>query len=421
MINHHIIRMGTHAEKNYLLLARPWYGEVTLKANLVEGTGEASAALLLDLSRSGKPYCIDPVTYAFALSPTSISSVRKDGSTQMKKTFAELRNKYQIPSFTKDIRLSPDVFADPAVVDIFVQAVVEYQLNTISDRLADAASFLDTEDTVLLPSRVFPPYFDVTSDQRWLDINRQFVDRTVALRPDDTWGIICIDGRMMDDGEFLGRVGATYAQTGCQGFLLWMTAFDETEVTTSQIKGFQLLAKELAGPSLRPVVNMYGGYFSTLLSEHGVTGIAHGVGYGEKRALNPPVGGGLPPAKYYLRAIHDEISVADLAVIASQMTGNDEFLSSICSCMICVGLLNQGGIQGLVDAFSQTEPGRNFPTQNVYRLARFHFLSNRHTEIQLVNSTSLSVLRQQLVDAFNEFRQPLTANLTYMQRWAQAV
>ena len=38
MLDTHIVRLGTHAEKDYLLRAYAWFDEVALNANLVEGT-----------------------------------------------------------------------------------------------------------------------------------------------------------------------------------------------------------------------------------------------------------------------------------------------------------------------------------------------------------------------------------------------
>ena len=62
----HAIRLGTHAEKDYLVRGSQWFSEVVINANLLEATSGASGIFLISLE---KPYSIDPVTYSFGQDP----------------------------------------------------------------------------------------------------------------------------------------------------------------------------------------------------------------------------------------------------------------------------------------------------------------------------------------------------------------
>src|SRR5207245_6203796 len=92
----HYIRLGTHAEKEYLGRGKPLFDGLALNANLVEATRSALAIFAITL---GKPFVIDPVTYAFALDPMLLLTTSKKPSQrpQMRGTFKALADQYAVP------------------------------------------------------------------------------------------------------------------------------------------------------------------------------------------------------------------------------------------------------------------------------------------------------------------------------------
>lgn len=432
MIKSHIIKLGTHAEKDYLLLARPWYDEVMLNSNLVEGTSGSTALFLRQLADYNKPYTIDPYNFVFAFNPDVISSQRKSGETRLKRTFSSLREEYRIPEFhNTSERLTPDVFAAQTAIETFSTAVTEYQLSRISKAIADSAAFLDPDedDVTLQPCRVLAPYFDLSGEQEWLDVNLRLLEFSQNLNPDKTWGVVCLDGLVLDNEQIVDMVARDYRGVNCSGYMIWVTDIYGPTMTVGQIRGLSQLVSTLAGPDRdRPVINMYAGYFPTLLHLEGLTGISHGLGYGERRSLIPAVGGGMPPARYYLKPIHEGISMAEFRrLVEMGMQSAQEFRNLICNCTICQNLL-EGGLSNLTTAFGKTDRKpfgnsfRDYPTQEVYKLARFHFLSNRHNEIQNVNNaTGLGGLLGELKDAFTRFQPLLDSDLGYLNRWRDAL
>ena len=431
MINTHIIRLGTHTEKDYLLLARSWYDEVILNANLVEGTGAATAVFLQRLASMNKAYTIDPYNFVFAFDPQVISSQSRTGEIRLKRTFRRLREQYLVSEITRDDRLSTTSFNGGAI-NLFSAAVAEYQSSRIARAIADSAEFLDLEgeEIDLRPRRILAPYFELSGELEWLDVNLRLLEASRSLGLGDTWGVVCIDGLTLDNDEVVDEVAQAYAGALCDGYMVWPTDFYGPTVTLGQIRGLRNLVRTLAGTELgRPVIHMYGGYFSALLHEEGMTGIAHGLGDGERRSLIPAVGGGMPPARYYLRPIHEGISMSDLRQLlrTGSFPSTDIFRNIVCMCSICSHLL-QGGVDNLSTSFSRTDRKpfgnsyRDYPTQDVYKMSRFHFLSNRHTEIEEINKAgSRDALLEQLEESYAFFQPKLSADLAYLRRWRRAL
>jgi hypothetical protein len=210
--------------------------------------------------------------------------------------------------------------------------------------------------------------------------------------------------------------------------MIWVTDFDESLVAVGQIQGLRSLVRQLSGSALdRPVVNMYGGYFSSLFYGDGLTGVSHGMGYGERRSLTPAAGGGLPPARYYLKPIHSSVSMSELRAVGSAIPDVDGFRERVCSCPICRELLKAGS-DGLVSQFLEIERKpfgnsyRDYSTQEVYRLSRYHFLYNRNAEIREINnSASLGQMTSQLSDAYSEYVGILDKSPSHLERWLRAL
>lgn len=427
MISTHCIRMGTHAEKEYLEKATAWYGEVMLNANLVEAAPSANASFLQKLSLCHRPYTIDPVTYTLGLNPASISKAADEG-WQLKRTFASLVKAYGLAGM--NLPLTPSAIAGQ--VEDFAERVIDYQAETISKALENDAAFLQDSDdsqsdTRVPPIRYLAPYFDLSDEALpWLDTNLRLLQAGVIHMPRKTWAVLCIDGFIIDNRNLITTIAEEYAQAECAGYLIWATDFNHAYVTEGQIRGLQLLVSIL-GKTNRPIINMYGGYFSMLLSDEGLSGISHALGYGERRPLIPPTGGGMPPARFYLPGIHSEIPIDDLVRLASSLD-EDAYRSLVCDCLICVGLLSRGGLDNLLEAYGKTERKRwgasfrNFPAPEVYKFTRFHFMANRSTEVGMVNqAASRDALLEQLAEAYEQYEHRVSADLRFLRRWKSAL
>ncbi len=423
----HVIRLGTQAEKDYFERARPWYDEVSLNANLVEATAGATSLFVFQL---GKQYFIDPVTYAFAVDPLYIQSRDAAGATRFKRTFKKLAFHYGLTqSDTQDPpHLSTRYFSDADRSRRFCELVLAYQRDKCNEALRENEEFLLPEEPPdLRPARLLAPYFYSTHDPAWREINGRLVTQSSELAGDlPLWAVICMDALVLDDDTVVDEVADFYAQLPCAGIGLWLTDLAESSATATQLIGVRRLVSKLADSGKKEIINLYGGYFSALLRFDGLTGFSHGVGYGERRDVVPVVGGGLPPAKYYLPPIHERIYLEDLLRLASGLSAQ-EFLDQICRCAICSGLVG-ANLEHLLNEYSRTvrKPFRggyrNYAEPIVYRYTRFHFLHNRHLEMTSLNGMTLDAALSQLARARDDFAERLGANqVRFLHSWERAL
>ena len=422
----HVIRLGTHAEKDYFERARPWYDEVLLNANLVEATAGATSLFVFQLN---KPYFIEPVTYAFALDPLYIQSPDADKKMRFKRTFKKLAFHYGITQNDDQDppRLSVDYFSDAGRTRQFCDRVLAYQRDKCDEALQENQEFLLEAPVTLRPVRLVAPYFYSAHDPMWREVNGRLVEESSGLAGDlPLWAVICMDALVLDDEEVVDEVADFYAQLPCTGIGLWLTDLEESSATATQLRGVRRLVSKLVESGKQEIVNLYGGYFSALLRFDGLTGLSHGVGYGERRNVVPVVGGGLPPAKYYLPRIHEKIYLEELLRLASGLDAQ-QFLDEICECSICSGLVGVS-LEYLLNEYSRTvrKPFRggyrDYADPIVYRYTRFHFLHNRHLELAALYGMTLEDAVAQLDKAREDFGARLSTNqVQFLQSWAKAL
>ncbi len=156
----HFIRMGTHAERDYLLKHRR-FDELIVNANLVEASRSALAYFVVVL---GKPYRVDPVTYAFALDPGLLLAAPSKGKPgrRLRSTFDALATKMAIPlgAALATRRLDPGDFGAADKIEALAAASIEYQRSQLPDALSENADFLVGDEAaaqVASPRRYVAP------------------------------------------------------------------------------------------------------------------------------------------------------------------------------------------------------------------------------------------------------------------------
>lgn len=115
------------------------------------------------------------------------------------------------------------------------------------------------------------------------------------------------------------------------------------------------------------LVNLYGGYYSILLSKFGLFGFNNGLGYSESREWPTLDATGAAPARYYVRRLHAFMPTA----VASTLIEHDSAFA--CKCSVCRG----------------TE---RLPNQLSYHELKRHFALARAWEIEQSTQRELSQL-----------------------------
>lgn len=429
MLETHAIRLGTHAEKDYLLRAHAWFDAVVLNANLVQAAPASLGVFLMELRDKNKTYFIDPVTYAFALSPHLL--LRRDSiqasRANLKRTFQGLAPRYGrvVNQHAGERALQPDDFVADADKEEFCRCVLDYQKERVNEGLRESEYFIMSELEPVAPAKLVAPYFHLSGEVEWLELNIELASIACQMEP-TVWVALCLDSFLLFSEEAVDDLVEAYKELETSGFLVWASDFTEERANVDQIQGLRRLVNGLSQDGKKQVVNMFGGYFSCLLAEHGLTGVSHGLGYGERRDIEPVLGGGIPPAKYYLPAIHKDIRMDQFAAIAQRLDSSS-FQQEVCDCVICSGLLRQG-MDALIQQYTDTiirvsnNRYREVATPQVRRLTRFHYLSNKNLEFKRVRDVQHADLLDELDWGYQRFGGELgSPSVAYLRTWRRAL
>lgn len=455
-----VLRYGAHAEKQYFLKLAGQYDGVMFGANLLEITPTATVSLLAVL-RANDPklrFYLDPMTYCFGpyIDPgtgrrrtdlDALKSTRTNRKT--KKKFTAVKDSYASLAEALGQRFSNSVndgkrcrAVEPAGIpgderDEFCKGVIDYQLERIRQliepELADDEALRQAIEGIGPPDAVFAPYFFV--HEEWADEGladmTDLARRSVELKPvSPVHAIVCTSSAILDDEDRVSHLIAELPKTGVAGAWLWLDGLDELGATIDQLQIVRRIVTEL-GKHMK-VYNLHGGYFSMLLAHDGLTGISHGVGYGERKQIAQVIGAAAPQVRYYLPPIRKRVGVPDIQRCFPDVgiSSPSDFFERVCDCQICRGVI--GDKLARFSAFGQmhratAESTRDTQTPAAAKMCRYHFLVNRLKERGLVASLSADGRGAHIRETASPWRDcyPLRQDLGqqggdgYLERWTK--
>ena len=362
----HILRYGTVAEKVHLEKAFSAYDYLSINGNTAAFVSNAIAKFIVEkfFSRKDKGYFIDPITYAFQNKIELLSSTSKTtGEKSIKKSIAKLIEQYGAPvdKVGSGLPVCPGDFADASVKDDFSERVLSFQYDLVYEHIKDQdlQKYLDyvspTQSNSIpqfRPKFLIAPYFYLDSQDQlwkeWLRLNIDFAQISINKAVDKynlpVYTQIVINKCILNDEQALNEIIEQYSRLSCDGFTVWVDDLHEHEASFNELSGF---VKLLDGLKSKPVYNMYGGYFSILLTHKSIgllSGVSHGLEYGESRMVYP-VGGGIPVSKYYYLPLHQRLDftkayyLLEYADVINTKTENwgssDKYYQDICRCAQC--------------------------------------------------------------------------------------
>jgi len=441
-----IVRLGSHAEKDYVLKLAPFIDGVIVGANLFEATPGATASLLLRTGGKARVY-LDPMTYAFGAyeDPTTrrvrtdldwikSDQTRKEG--RGKKTVREFKRSYRLlaealgwplsDAVSKSRAVNADVFKDPLKTATFCKRVIDYQLERISREFTDEEELKDFADQVPEPSAVFAPYFYIepSNTGAWLDANLALARSSKGLGADvPVHAVVCADVAHLKDAAFSARLLSELPAAGIAGVWLWFSGFFEEAASLEDLVAYRRLVVGLANHV--EVYAMHGGFLSLALNKYGMRGVSHGVGYGEQKDVVPVIGQSTPTVRYYLPPLARRLGVLEIerSFGALGVKTPKDFHEKVCGCAVCKGVV-QGSIAQFA-AFgemhrSRASAKRSAQTPAAAKRCRFHFLLSRITERDDLHKLSLGDLVKRLDDARDTWgKQPTLSRFSeHLARWS---
>lgn len=424
-----IIRMGSHAEKEYILKLSKQFDGIIIGANIVEATPCATASLVGE--RLKIPYYIDPMTYVFGCDLEGIKSERKiKGKKKPVKVYKrayerlapELGDIFS-KALEKKIPVIPKDFTSTVLMQV-CQKVTDYQLTRLQKEFENDDEYKKYAELIQPPKSVFSPYFFIRSKE-WFDLFISLSTTTAEIKPRvPVYSVLCADYKMLIEQSFIDRTTAEIPETGVNGVWLWFSNFDEWIVQEKYLRAFKSLVEQLSKKGLE-VYNRHGGYFSLALNKFGMKGISHGVGYGEKKDVQqikgPPSS---PIVRYYLPDMYKRFGVPDIETCLDglNITTPTDFHEKICDCVICNGVVKNSilDFQRFGDMhYATPESKRKSQTSAAAKRCRFHFLLNRIRERNFVGGNDLATIIQKISDAQKKWKEqfPIINNSEHIARW----
>lgn len=390
----HILNFGTHAHQRFFEENPDDYHGICVPGNVLAYFTKGTSSFLSSIN---KDYFIDPRTSALK------------GRVPGAPIAASLRKLAQIHGPTVETALSqdnitPDTFlSSPDCFSEMAEKILAYQRNVVSTTMEESKARKYLALAQLNPQPASPkilvaPYFHYRDERDpWYVVNRELMRSSAQFKDALPLAAMVPLSLRTVLGE-TGQIVNDLLDDGIDMLLLWVDDFDEHMQSVEALQGVARLADRLVGTLRKPVIKLYGSYFSILLFYVGVRGISNGIGYGERKAATE-LPGGPAPLRYYVPALHRYLpqTVAETLLL--------RYPSLTCNCEICASLQNPARI---------TELGHS-ETYN-------HFLKTRTAEINHVLATSLNACLDELRNTYEEYaRKPGLPDPNHLLNWAEAL
>ena len=420
------LRMGSHAEKQYVLKTVKLFTGVIVGANLVESTPGATVSFAVKiLGGSKKAFAIDPMTYTFGMNIQYIQSetidrtARKAGArkTALKRSFARLAESYGSPVdsalLSENRPVVPSDFTEPGIRS-FAIGVYHYQADRMRSQWESDPQLRELAEKMPHPSFAFAPYFFVPFRMRggrwreWHELNMALAAEFAEIDgPLPKHAVLCIERSMLESPRDAEEICKAYIGTGCSACWLWPSMLTEPDIAPNELDVLVHIAQMFRDAGIK-LYNLHGGYLSGLLSKHGMIGFSHGIGYGEAKDVVPVIGATVPTVNYHLPPIHTRIPMLELERALPKLGVKDatDFQREICDCTVCKGVLggDVGNLREFGDMVVKVGNTRESQTPDSAKKCRFHFLLARKKEIDRIAASSLDQLKQQLSDSYNTYQ-----------------
>ena len=374
-----ILRLGSHAEKDYVEKLRKFIDGVIVGANLMEATPGATASMAVRLMNRlpHVPVYLDPMTYAFGTYVDAKSGLSRDDldwiksdqvvrgdrkgkdrgavvtERRFKRSYEKLAEAYGgvfATALKESKALTPAVFDEDVIHDTCA-TVLAYQAERIESELQKDPELRELVTAqVAPPPVVFAPYFyiDPTAVNSWTGLNLRLARQSAKHRgvTQPVHMVLCDTVGTLRNSKRLETLVPEILDSGVKGVWLWFSTFSEEGADRAVLRAYADFVAKLAAKI--EVHTMHGGFFSFALGTRGMRGVSHGVGYGEQKDVVPVIGQSTPTVRYYAPPVRKRMGVPNIqrAFPGMGIENPEDFFRLVCDCSICRGLLRAG-----LDAF----------------------------------------------------------------------
>ena len=378
-----MIRVNISREMAWLETSDLQNYDLIVSSHILEGMTKRITSMFAKLK---KPYVIDPHTYVFGADV---------GFIQEKRWFDKLLGNYGLDTMMEDpnnFELLPNLLVDNDQQSTnnlkeLVENVMNYQRTKIQDTYDDIIEFEEfdeeqSENLNFKPKWIIPPYFFINAGYKdWLTVNINSIKLAIESKNADEkfFAVIMIDKEMLPYTKDIDEIVSEYNVEGIDGYMVWCAHIDENSSKKRELVYFQEFIEKLAKHK-KPIHNMYGGLFSLLLEEKGITGVSHSICYGEHK-IPFSTGGGGSTTRYYQPHLYSKVPLARMEEVENALELKK------CDCQYCK-ILKDRNIDG-----------------RELELAGKHFLLNRIRELEEINTNGSINFLKKLTDVNQKAKQ----------------
>lgn len=393
------VRIGSLGEKELLRVMGDSIAGVVVGANMVEA---AKASISPFLRALGRPYVIDPMFHLFTI---NIRAVHNPETHKIKSSYSSLATKYGgvvgtavgKESLSAEILLkSPDTMRDITVRVLGYQKEVLSCAPSFADYYAEFEKFLPKAR----PAMLLPPYlaFSRYGDARY-KLSLEFARMALAVKPSSmfVYPVIVIPQKALEREDSIKPIVDDYGVLPADGYWVWASGLSETVASRTHLANLATLVAELARNG-RPILKLYGGYYSSLLFGNGLVGFSCGLGYGEAKEAHAYGGRAKPPEpRYYVPLLHKFVDLARAQYLL------ERYPELRCKCPVCLD--TYGNNLG------------NFPMMAEARRQANHYLNVRIRELEILRTVGQSGIFEEIWETLQRYRDELFIETAHLMKW----
>jgi hypothetical protein len=362
------------------------------------------------------PFIADPCTYIFTLP----AETHLNKNNKLKKNILEMSTAYG-NIFTQTVgqtSIQPwQINNSNGQISEIIKNVIDYQKQIFSghDKLFnpdyekysiyyDKPASMDPVYSV--PEILFAPYFLINEvGDYWYDLNLKIAQEVQNLQKqstEDLFPVICIEPKVLGDELKLGKLIEDFGKLKVKGYFIWIDGWKEEKTKEDRLLNYVKLVVGLSKAG-KKLIKMYGGYFSMLLFQFGLTGITCGPGYGDSKSTMFFSFKGKKPfqPKYYVPKLHRAIEFAD----AESILRTEKKLW--CDCPICKKIYNAD-----INKFNLMMNDKN---------SEKHFLHIRKDEWKEIGDQPLEGILKNLEKTISEFDNDTIINTKNLLHWKRTI
>ncbi len=430
MISKLYYRFNLANEKKIFRTTKSQYHGLVVGAHIGAYSSTWISSFLRKLS---KPYFVDPMSYMFALDPPPVKDVFCIADD--KESYLALSNTYNtsIQKIVQKRPLNPIDFMkednpDKELIRDFLKNRFIFQenidgINPAQKRIYEYFQFdslkneqiidKETEDCELEFFSIPYFYFRSLSDP-WYELNQIFYKESKSIKKNKPkYSFLCFDKDILMEEDNVETLFKNYSDS--EGIVLWVHDFkprtDSEIYLNSMINFINLFAeKEI------PVINLYGGYYSCLLTKIGLDGYCRSIGYGDKKQISHIAAGGGSPERFYVKEIHKSLSKNKVRSFYSKNR------NLMCTCSSCKDIRVANNLK----SDTITNISRFFDSIDYIEDSRAHF-SNSHTternEIHNENLKDINVRLRKEENIAKMLNIPyfLGEDISFYERWRKSL